>query len=238
MIVTAAIGGAAVISVVPLMKLASVWGVGIRYALPIFIAAVPVMALLQSGTSYRSVFRIPDTREGGSIIALGSAFIVILALFSDVLADRVKLALDKRTMLSYPIDDYYVRDMRRSMGEGTREWTRRIQLLSEPNQTIIVWISTPFHLDFQRNKIFSVGMVGVVWPEGIKTRIGDSAGFSEYLRSLNVRYVMWEYRGPPKQRSPSNATLSAFFRDMKRRGRILFDDEGIVLFEIELGESR
>ena len=159
----------------------------VRYATPLLIALWPVAGLALVGINE------PERRAnliGPTIIALQ---IIILIPFFGVLSDRLGQAVEYRTMTSFPIDDTFIDNNKRSVGESGRALVRTVQATTERGATILAWIGAPFHLDFARNKILSLSEWGVTTPWLDFPFDGDERSVHEYLRTRQIRYLIWEY---------------------------------------------
>ena len=217
---------------------------GVRYSAPILIVGLSVTAILLArlvptvSIMQRNIFRA----------AIAIALATVLVLFSGSFLDRLKLARDGRTLVSFPMDMNYYHYMADALGELAQRWASKAQLETEEGATILAWISVPFQLDFPRNRIFVVSEPGLANP-WLHLPIGaDSDVLRAYLRTYGIRYVFLEYGGYgvktdsdleayvhyPAYRKIGEANL--YFRktllELAKNSRVVGRDRRSVLYEI------
>lgn len=183
----------------------------VRYNAPVLIASLLVLALLLAGSfgaGSAGGFTAPRRRArlALAVLLVGTP----LLIHADLGLDRARLAMAERTLLSFPINEYYRRLMAKSFAPETRAKLRSIQDQVPPGVTFLAWVSTPFHLDFGRNEIFTLAATG--GPGPLRRIVGVPPAkradwLERRLRALGVEYVMWEYRGPPKESGAAKAAI-------------------------------
>jgi len=226
----------------------------VRYSCPVLIASLPAALLLlgKHALRYQSVAQAP---AGGlsSISRLGIALLVsqsiLIALFSDVFVDRTKRAYNTGTLVSFPTTDAYVRYNKAALSDEARRWALSLQSKTDKGETILTWMSVPFHLDFARNRILTVMEPGLLNP-WLDIPFDESPEMLvKYLRQLSVRYVMWEYKGPGMKSArrllaqyPASSRIvknHIYFRKalnfLAKRSKILHYNERIVVIDIGKG---
>lgn len=226
----------------------------VRYSCPVLIASLPAALLLlgKHALRYQAVAQAP-TRGLSSISRLGIILLVsqgiLIALFADIFVDRAKRAYNTGTLVSFPTADAYVRYNKAALSDEARRWALSLQSKTEKGETILTWMSVPFHLDFARNRILTVMEPGLVNPWLDIPFDKSPETLVKYLRQLNVRYVMWEYKGPGMKSAqrlltqyPASSRVvknHIYFRKalnfLAKRSKILHHNEQIVVIDIGKG---
>lgn len=170
----------------------------VRYATPILIAIWPMVGLAfisQSTWIGKHVLRREASASRLSVVVftIVALQVLVLTMFSEMLSARVSHAINYQSVASFPFDDEYANNIRRSTGEIGRAFVRRAQEKTQRDTTILAWIGTPFHLDFARNKILSLSVWGVVSPWFDFPVDADIQRVHEYLTTRKIRYLIWEY---------------------------------------------
>ena len=170
----------------------------VRFATPLLIAFWPVVGLILVGQS--SPLGAPAIRGnawtlrpkfvGRTVVILQ---IIVLIPFLGVLSDRVGQAVRYRTMTSFPVGEEFIENNTRSVGESGRSLVRSVQERTRPGATILAWIGAPFHLDFARNRVFSLSAWGManLWIDFPFE--ADIQRVHEYLSARRIRYLIWEH---------------------------------------------
>ena len=225
----------------------------IRYICPVLIATLPFALLVSShnaGPGFAA--RQPGAFKQAILqtVVLAGAMLVI-ALFGNNFADRVKRAYSKHTTISLPINVPYIQYNSYVLSEDARQSTLGIQLKTEPGKAIFAWISTPLHLDFARNKIFMVMEPGLTNPWLNLPLNGDSVEMAQFLKRQGIRYIMWEYQGTGmkypwdyermllspypiyRRLAERNLYMRELLTSIMADGPYLYLENGIVLFDLD-----
>ena len=224
-----------------------------RYSCPFLLPLVPLGGLVIG----RLVAITPSSPQMRSItlpaflarIAPVLFQIAVVALFAPTSLHRLELALDARTIISFPIDQRYLEYNVYALGRGGLRAYGLQRRIAE-GETVLAWVAQPFHLDYRRNKVLNVCNPGLINPWlRFPAGIGDTE-LRQYLRARGVRYVLFQSDGPGvitegqltnwlKSRFPLHRKMgdySVYSRAVLQRisatSRILYRDEEIVLFEL------
>jgi len=174
----------------------------IRYAMPFLIAGSSLLlplALCETG------------KQNGRAAILWTVGIVlcgvcVLALFAEGFVSRIRQAARFGNSLAFSglaTDHEYLaynRDVLYGKGAGQM---RRIQAMIPAGASVLAWVTTPYHLDFFRNKIYDVEQAGVGNP---------------WARIPRADYVIYQYEG---YAVPSLDVLQEDLRHPGRRERIV-----------------
>jgi hypothetical protein len=237
----------------------------LRFSCPVFIATLPYAVLVLG--SHFGVFH-PDTQGNKSLtkaIQFGMTsvliilHIILIGLFWDNLRNRVYLAYDYRTNVSFllargtPSIYQYNQYNQYALSNEATDLMRSIQSQTEKGQAILTWIEMPYHLDFTRNRIYTFDDYG-----GLNPRFWLNISFTnnledirKYLNKMGIRYIMLEYntmmmfsdeevrqflKSPvPLYRNAS--VYYSYFREMMfalaKKSNIIYNSYGIVLIDLE-----
>ena len=225
----------------------------VRYACPIFIATLPFALLASSLNAALS----PVAPQPGSLaqtplkMAVLAGAAVIVALFGNTFVDRIERAFNKRTTISFPISDTYIRYNLYVLSEEARQTIRNIQNLTETGTKVLAWISMPLHFDFARNDIQAVMEPGLANPWLDLPLNGDPVDMAQYLKKQGIRYILWEYRGAgmkdPSEYERMRLSPYPVYRRLAERnlymrtmlvsimsgGTFLYHQNGVVLFDLD-----
>lgn len=238
--VVAAASLAAVFAYISNAYFASSAIVGVRYSTPVLIAVFPAVALLLY-QHFNTTAPARDARRRS--ISIGAKIMVVclslvLGMFSHEKARQLIKAVKLGTILGY-LDPrgqnwpQHLLYLQRSLSEQSFRDTRVAQQTTEPGETIMAWISTPFYLDFTRNTIFTVASTGQVKGHPEYRFIANTNLFLRFLRGLEIRYVMWEYAGARKSESKAKADIEEALLSLRKRSRVIYTDEKRVVFDIK-----
>ena len=174
----------------------------LRYSLPVFIAVLPYAALILG--SYFGVFQKTLSSHESKIkisqfiftTILCVSFVVLFILFWNTLLGRATNAYSNRSLISFPAakDRNYIEYNKRALSNDTRNLVRGIQDKTDKGQAILAWISVPFHIDYTRNKIYTLTALGLFNPGLNMPLTGNPEDLRAYLKNKGVRYVMWEWK--------------------------------------------
>lgn len=200
----------------------------LRFSIPALIgttsAALPLWAMLSS-------------RRTSAVAIIAAA--VLLFLFIPATHERVSRLFHEGTELAY-LHNWsrggveHARHVVDSTQRGNAAGIRSFQELIPSGETLLVWVVTPFLLDFNRNKIIDMNVEGLGKP---------------WARIPAVRYVLWQYKGYAVNTpeilsrdisggrhmgaiSASALDVAFWLKEALSVSRILRDEDGIVLFEI------
>jgi len=212
--------------------------VGLRYTCPLLIAVLPAVILTMSrylGAGY------DERRDKFGRIDLIRIFCMFTILIMVIILapNRLEKFMDvsrQRTMLSFPITEIYIKYNERALSENRHDRVRSVQEKTEPGTIIMTWFDTPFHLDFARNKIFTVASAININPDVTieENFTGGGEWLRDYLKDFGVRYVFWGYRGNPKSKSKYNKEFDEALLAMSRNSKMIYDTGSKVFFDIGL----
>ncbi|MBM4269163.1 MAG: hypothetical protein FJ144_21575 [Deltaproteobacteria bacterium] len=193
----------------------------VRYACPILLATFPAagLAFAHVALAFRKPWPI------GAAVAIVTLVVVdgvLLATFAPVFVKRVRQAAVSHTLLAYPFDQKTLDFTVEALGETTAKRVRTIQETIPPGEAALAWMETPFHLDFARNEVSTLSEPGIVNPW-----LGFPAGASperlaEYLRALDIRFVVLDVEGhavkTPKKIAPLRRSPFPLYRKLADYG--------------------
>jgi hypothetical protein len=149
---------------------------GVRYAIPVLLAAAPITivpaAALMPAARWRLAAALPVLATIAATIA-----------FAPSLARRIERGVDVGTMLSYPAErtTLYQSFNRFMLSSENRRQMRALQAKVPAGETLAAWIKAPFQLDYRRNPIVDVTASGLAAPWA---RLPGT-----------VHYVLWQFHG-------------------------------------------
>jgi hypothetical protein len=76
-----------------------------------------------------------------------------------------------------------------------RETLRSFQATTEPGAVVFARIGLPFHLDFERNPVYTLHATALAAP-WVRIPAGNPGELLRWLRRAGVRYVLWQAHGP------------------------------------------
>jgi hypothetical protein len=177
-------GTASVVMAYPVFVLAvgsalSVYESNLRYTIPILLGAGVVSLVLALGLP--SPIR---RRLNGAVLTLGISG--VFAVFAPSFLNRCRQAITQHNVLGFSKTPqmgafltYYTKSV---TGDDFHAAIAGLQSRVPPGEPIVVWVYTPFHLDYRRNPIIDVEPDGLTSPWA-----HPPAG---------VKYYIWEYAGP------------------------------------------
>ena len=177
-------------------------------------------------------------------------------LFGAEFVKRLQRAYDAHTIVSYPFSENYSAYNASALSEQSRTRFREIQSKTPAGETIMVYATTPFHLDFSRNRLLSAPGPGLASP-WLALPVGtDHVTLRDFLREKGVRYVMWEYQsygmksdveyrwyltGAYSQTYEGIAKCNLYLREglskLRAECEVLHDESGLVLFDIGAAQA-
>jgi len=213
----------------------------IRYSTPIMISVLPLTTLLAG----RFVTKNTTDHENRPPRLLTQVMSLLLALhlviagaFLGTLIDRFERIVERRMMLSFPVGEIYFEFMKSALSRKREKKIRDIQLLTEKGTKLLAWISTPFNLDFSRNRILLVKCL-LLHLRGISSEV-DSNELLRYFREKGIRYIIWEYKGFAVKSTDyyrsHNDMGSLYFRnalsEIARKTKVIYHQDSILVLDI------
>jgi hypothetical protein len=210
------------------------YDVSLRLATPVLIAVVPILACVVVLRQAEQVNRWNRSSIGSAVVVLG--MLLLTAGFAPDAVRRFIQGAESGNVLAFPglaSSEPYKAYNQDVLDGLARERIRRAQQLVPSGAPLFAWISTPFLLDFARNRIYDADQAGIGSPWS-------------YLP--NVGYYIYEYEGyavPPisahrddlrfpgkHERFVTRKVLSLIeqLAQLLNRAEILYDDGGLVVF--------
>lgn len=165
------------LSITTLGPLAFGFDAAVRYAIPILSAAAAVAL----GVLPRVPLRATSTLALNLAIPAGAA---IILTFAQTTADRYRQAWDYGSILAFADiarNPAFLDYNAYALSDQARDRVRGFQEQVPAAEPLLAWISTPFHLDYARNRIIDAEPAGMTTPWAHVPP--------------DVRYVLWQYRG-------------------------------------------
>jgi hypothetical protein len=225
-------------------------GTAIRYSCPVLIGGAVVVALgyLRARTTFLS-----GSRRWMSGVLIGGAAL-LMVLFNGTLLERIDTAMRDRTLLAYRVDRDYRLFCRDMLTPEQAAYHRALQTNLPSRATAFVWTVTPFHFDFERNRLLTVTVPGISNP-ALRFPAGLPAEeLEQYLRGFGVQFVVLETRGygvvgdddlAPMKRSryalyrklgDYGTYLRGSLESLAARRPVIYSDDHMMIFE--LGSAR
>jgi hypothetical protein len=164
----------------------------VRYVAPFLIptAALAVLSAARAGAGTDAL------RTATRGLVLASCAGLVLGLFTRAAVDRIDEAATARTVVSFPFGPPNQRYHIYALGPRSREVMRTAQERIPAGEPILAWVNTPFHLDFRRNRIYTI-------PDPDFSRrwlampvTDDPDELAAYLRGHGIHYLIWGYNAP------------------------------------------
>jgi hypothetical protein len=219
--------------------------------LPILLYSISCLASSKSKLLAKSLISAPNIKT----ILVPSAQVVLLlyiGMFVVLFVDRMeRLDLHKSNIssLHWMAKEGWIPNVLALNSQAQRDEIKKIQEIIPKQEKILVWISTPFLLDFARNKIDTINSLDPLFKKGFGN---DSGLFLQDLKKREVKYIFWQYGGifmkdrqkfksdvkhyHPKKRNEGQMGLFLLdiFEAMKNNGEIIYsnDTNKLVLFKI------
>jgi hypothetical protein len=192
-------GAAAAISYFAIMLELSRWHSDpltvLRYALVGLVAMAPLTL-----GGWQSVPRPTRGGRPAAILTAVAFAISIVISFLPATGVRVAQALEQGNVLAFSwlaTRQDYVAYNAQTMSVEQRDRMRMAQSLVPIGEPILVWTSSPFHLDYERNRLYDVQPAALATP---------------WAHVPPAKFVIWEYRGFAV-RSPTR-----YRREMREQG--------------------
>jgi hypothetical protein len=221
--------------VLALPEMLSGIGNNLRWSVPILLGTTVIPVLLVAALPSR----LPQALHAGF---LALALAATSAAFVPSLAARCRQAVRSGSILAFSDEAQkpsYLSYNKAALDNSMKQFIRQLQAKVPPGEPLLAWMNTPFHLDYRRNPIHDAEPAGLVTPWA---RIPPE-----------VRYVLWEYRGPavrsvadykawmraPGARDRLIATrafeFARQFEKLANTGKVLYHDDRFVLFQTPPG---
>jgi hypothetical protein len=210
----------------------------VRYFAPFAIGAAPA-AFGSAGLAFFDAVK-PPSRWMRLSLPLMVALVPVVA-FAPSLRDRMKQAIDSGSVLAFswlaPREDYLEYNRQVLYGD-MRQRVAAAQATVPAGERAVVWINTPFYLDFKRNRIADVEPgAGLIAPwSGFPNAMPEAHYFIfEYAGYATVdpdEYREEMAEGPDMMRRVGAARLGMTEKlaAMMQRGEKLYDDGSIAVF--------
>jgi len=172
-------------------------------------------------------------------------------IFAGTFRSRIQLAVTNRTLLAFPLNRDFADYSAYMVSRRAMLYYRSLQSGMEAGTNSLVWVVAPFHLDFSRNRIFTVTEPGLINPTLQFPAGADLNSLRSYLRKWGVRYILIETIGTEVQDvTRLKPYLSAqhsvyqklgdygiYFRTsllaLAERSHVLYSDRRMLLFELD-----
>lgn len=206
----------------------------LRYSIPFLIAGVPLMFPLDHLWYLRNKsFRFKLCMSAISLF-LG---VFVLFCFSKSLTDRVQQAYYSGSQLAFQwlaVRPEYINYNEEVLYGDTRLRIASAQEQIPSGQAVVVWVTTPFYLDYKRNIIFDAEEAGLVnsWayiPE-VNYFIFEYSGFAN--RGLIENYLIAQV--PSRLGQLCANRLNIFLQslsEISKNADFLYNDGKIVVFK-------
>ena len=210
-------------------------GPGTRYAIPVLIGTLPAALRMFDPIDEKSGWNWPAAiRVGGCLC--------VLLVFGPSLSGRVSQLLAYRSPLAFfshgtmrDRADYLAYDEEVLHG-SVRAQLRQIQALVPANEIMVVWVMTPFWLDFRRNDILFADPTGLAmpwarWPARAHYFLVQYDGFA--VRTDSEYEALKQAPGLSNRNAAIRA--QAFLRELEKRShteRVLYGDHTYLLMQI------
>lgn len=210
----------------------------LRYVIPVLIAIMPFSTLVIGKYFVGS----PQTCIKNCGLALVAMHLIIGWMFSGTFIDRVERISQQRTLLSFPITESYKNFMRFIFGGQRQEKIRSVQSHIAAGGHILAWISTPFYLDFARNKIttFEVcNIIGGAYKNEMLEDVDNINSLWNFLRKIGIQYIVWEYEGTAVKNDQwyiANGAPEFFFKKtlpvLANHTKVIYNKDSFAVLDI------
>jgi hypothetical protein len=218
----------------------------IRYSCPVLIGGIFIVAFgfLRARTSSGT----PTRRWLAAGLAV--AALSVLVLFNGTFLRRLDTAMRNRTLLAFRPDTTYASYCRDMLTREQAVYHQELQSKIPDGATALVWTATPFHFDFQRNRLLTMSVPGISSP-ALRFPAGLPPGaLEQYFHNNGVQFVVLEKKGygvvelsdlAQMQRYPQTiykklADFGTYLRlgldELAARGKIIYSDDRMLIFEL------
>jgi hypothetical protein len=184
--------------------------------------------------------RSPTTKiEKGQInffrlFSVGTVTLTLVIVLTPSWYQRAKKMTKYHSMVAYRVSDSRYEYNLEMLTEGVKQKVIKMQELTDPGETILAWLETPFFLDFSRNRVFCVAASGMI-NSGVEVEKRFSGGgeqLREYFRKYGIRYVIWGHRGTRPEKGKSLLRLAQSMSELGLASKIIHEDNRNILFDI------
>jgi len=177
---------------------------GVRYLCPILVPLLPICAMAVIGARHPTSkgSQTSQIRRFGSplVWAITATMVLTTGLFAERLVARTQLIYYLNTAMAMSLGPFNLQYHDFAFDPNKQMRDRRIQGLTRPGSTILARTATPFHLDFARNRVYTIPDADFAADNlGLPMDKGPNE-LRQAFKSYGINYVIWEYA--------SRATLS------------------------------
>ncbi len=212
---------------------------GLRYYIPMLLGCgLPAFVLLQ-----RLSLRVPPGIPPALPVVICA---ITFSLFADSAVARYHQAVRWGSMLGFHAfaeSDRYLGYCEFCLSDGTAQRVRELQAKVPSGEPILTVISTPFLMDFRRNRIIDVEPGGLLtpWahvPEGVRYVFWQYHGFKGFgdLGVSTETAFLQLIDGPGRQDRTIGVRGLAFHRrldELLKGSKIISDDGEFIVFKLE-----
>jgi hypothetical protein len=221
-------------------------GMAIRYSCPIILGGIFVAAF--GFVRFRTRSTAPARRWLSAALATGCAAVIVL--FNSTFLVRFDMARRAHTLLAFQPDAAYAAYCRDMLEREQTVYHQQLQYKIPEGATALVWTATPFHFDFQRNRLLTTSVPGISSPT-LRFPAGlPASALEQYLRKNGVQFVVLEKKGYGVVELSDLAQMQSYRQAMYKRladygiylrqnlgglaarGRIVHSDERMLVFEL------
>jgi hypothetical protein len=232
----------------------------VRYTTPGLLAAVSLLPLLLHSIYYSATPKLKTNALFSyslirtTIVPASLILIVIyIGMFSPLFVNRIQRLHNDNTMLAFMSKNarkHMVPIISAMSSVEHKNEMKKIQSLVPEGEKFLVWISTPFQLDFTRNPIENVATITSSWNKMVGY---DIEQVLQSFKKRGIGYILWQsggfsMRGRPAYanmienndgRTPHEGYSGVYIWDafaaLQKRGEILYDNKENkhVLFKLE-----
>ena len=168
------------------------------------------------------------------VIALTCFMVPLMILgadFSKILSQRTGRIIWHHTALSFSLaeNNYYKKFNEYVLSDTAKQFYADIQNSVEEKSIILAWVSTPIHLDYTRNKIFSIADASGLTSPWLNLPLGaNPQKMTAFLLNKKIKYILWEYKGYSMRNRQGYQRLAA----SSYVGRKVVGQHGLYVIEI------
>jgi len=207
----------------------------LRYAIPFLIAGAPIILSLAYLWAIRDNSFVFKLFFGTTTLLLG---VIIIVSFSKSLKNRIHQAYESGSAILAFSDlstNYkYIKYNEEVLHGNTKSRIIAAQKQIPPGQAVVIWVSTPFYLDYKRNVIFDVEPAGIANPWAY---MPEADYFLIEYRGLAVRpfeHYLETIIEPGRREQYIGQKCIAFLQSLetiKQNSDELYNDGKIVVFK-------
>jgi hypothetical protein len=197
----------------------------VRYTTPLLLGTFPAIILFLSQGRKQPSGR---TQEWGFRIAALAVPLATIALFAPQWSERIGQVAERREMLAWKHSLKYTSGIQALLSDRIGTHVRGIQRRIPEGAAFLAWVSVPFHFDFSRNTIFTLGSasrfryIDRIPPEQ------KGAWLKRRLQAQGIRYVVWQLYGELPERSEQNKPLQSALTALMYSEPVLYQGDWVV----------